>query len=362
MNVADLVRALEAIAPPSFAAPWDNVGLLVGDEQSALTRVMLAIDCTRPVVEEASRERCEAIVSYHPPIFQPTRRFTAGSVAFELARAGIAVYSPHTALDAAPGGTNDLLADAVAMVEPAPLRTFDPRENEVKLVTFVPPDYVDVLSRALFAAGAGRIGDYSSCSFRTRGTGTFFGEEGTSPVLGESGRLQETEEVRLETVVPVANLPAVVAALRLTHPYEEPAFDLVRLAAAPGGPGYGRVGLVQTAPTRMVIDRAKRALGLSHVLVAGPLEREVYRVAVCAGSGGDLLGDAVASGAQLFLTGELRHHDALRAVAAGLTVVCALHSASERGVLLALERRLAERLPSASFVRSRADQEPFVFM
>src|SRR5580704_9221349 len=103
MNVADLVRALEAIAPPSFAAPWDNVGLLVGDEESPVARVMLAIDCTRAVLDEAARERCEALVSYHPPIFQPTKRFTAGSIAYEAARAGIAVYSPHTALDVAAG-------------------------------------------------------------------------------------------------------------------------------------------------------------------------------------------------------------------------------------------------------------------
>jgi dinuclear metal center YbgI/SA1388 family protein len=362
MNVGDLVRAMEAIAPTSLAARWDNVGLLVGDEASALSRVLLAIDCTPAVVEEARRETCEAIVAYHPPIFEASKRFTAGSLAYDVARAGLAIYSPHTALDAAAGGTNDLLADAVAMIERAPLRSVEAGETEVKLVTFVPEDHVEAVSRALFAAGAGRIGDYSSCSFRAKGTGTFFGEEGTHPVVGAPGRLQEAPEVRLETVVPLAHLAGVVSALRQSHPYEQPAFDLVRLAAVPGGPGYGRVGTVQTAPTRMVIDRAKRSLGLAHVLVAGPLERDVYRVAVCAGSGGDFLTDAMASGAQLYLTGELRHHDALRAVAAGLTVVCALHSASERGVLVALERRLAERLPAASFVRSRADQEPFIFM
>jgi dinuclear metal center YbgI/SA1388 family protein len=362
MNVADLVRALEAIAPPALAADWDNVGLLVGDERSTVTRVMLAVDCTRSVLAEAVHERCEAIVSYHPSIFRPTKRFTAGSLAYEAARAGIAIYSPHTALDAAAGGTNDLLADAVAMVEPTPLRPLKAMESQVKLVTFVPHDHLESVSRAVFAAGAGRIGDYSSCSFLLRGTGTFFGEPGTQPVVGDAGKLQETEEVRFETVVPLDRLETVVSALRLAHPYEEPAFDLLRLAPVAGGLGYGRVGLVQTAPTRMVIDRIKRALGLAHVLVVGPLERDVYRVAVCAGSGGDLLEDAVASGAQLFLTGELRHHDALRAVEAGLTVVCALHSASERGVLVGLERRLAESLPDAAFVRSRADQEPFTFM
>jgi dinuclear metal center YbgI/SA1388 family protein len=362
MNVADLVRAMEAIAPTHLAAAWDNVGLLVGDEASALSRVLLAVDCTSAVVAEAVREQCQAIVAYHPPIFKPTKRLVAGSVPYEIVRANVAVYSPHTAIDAAAGGTNDLLADSVAMLDRLPLRPVDAPEDEVKLVTFLPEEHLETVSRALFVAGAGRIGDYSSCSFRASGTGTFFGEEGTHPVVGEAGRFEEAREVRLETVVPCARVADVVAALRRSHPYEEPAFDLVRLAPRPSPVGYGRVGLVQSAPARMVVDRIKRALGLSHVLVAGPLDREVHRVAVCAGSGGDLLDDALLSGAQLFLTGELRHHDALRGASAGLTLVCTLHSASERGVLTALERRLSESLQGVSFVRSRTDQEPFAFM
>jgi dinuclear metal center YbgI/SA1388 family protein len=362
MNVESLVTAMEAIAPTRFAAAWDNVGLLVGDEAAAVSKVLLAIDCTAAVLQEAREQRCEAIVAYHPPVFEASKRFTAGSLAFELARAGVAVYCPHTALDVAAGGTNDVLADAVLMVERAPLRAIEPRETEIKLVTFVPESHVEAVSRALFGAGGGHIGDYSSCSFRAPGTGTFFGEEGTHPVVGSAGSLQEASEIRLETVVPIAAVEAAVRALRQSHPYEQPAFDLVRLAPVPGGPGFGRVGQVETAPTRMVIDRAKRALGLAHVLVAGPLERSVHRVAVCAGSGGELLPDALASGAQVFLTGELRHHDALRAAAAGLTVVCTLHSTSERGVLVALQRRLTERLGGVTFLQSRVDEEPFLFM
>jgi dinuclear metal center YbgI/SA1388 family protein len=362
MNVGDLAAALEVIAPARFAEPWDNVGLLVGDKAASCSRVLLAIDCTEAVVAEAIAERCEAIVAYHPPLFAPKKRFVAGDLGFALARAGIAVYSPHTALDVAAGGTNDVLADAVAMIEREPLRRIDPGETCVKLVTFVPEEHVDSLGRALFAAGAGRIGDYTSCSFRAPGTGTFFGEEGAHPAVGTVGRLEEVRELRLETVVPIAAVDAVVRALRKAHPYEEPAFDLVRLAAPKGIDGIGRVGPVPSAPTRMVVDRAKRALGLAHVLVAGPLERDVHRVAVAAGSGRDLLGDAIAAGVELFLTGELTHHDALSAVAAGVTVVCTLHSASERGVLAALGRRLGEQLPGVSFLQSRADREPFVVL
>jgi dinuclear metal center YbgI/SA1388 family protein len=362
-RVADLGQAMEAIAPPGWAARWDNVGLLVGDDAAPLERVLLAIDCTSEVVAEARRRRCEAIVSYHPPIFDGLKRFVAPSPAFEAARAGIAVYSPHTALDAAEGGTNDVLADVLGVTARAPLRRLEGGGGgaELKLVTFVPRAEVEALSRALFAAGAGRIGKYSSCSFRSAGTGTFFGEEGASPVVGQAGRLEEAEELRLETVVPEGRVPEVVRALRGAHPYEEPAFDLVRLAPPPSGVGFGRVGTVDAAPVSQLVERLKRGLGADHVLVVGSVDRTVSRVAVCVGSGGELLADAVAAGAELFVTGELRHHDALRAAAAGVVVVCALHSTSERLALGALETRLAARLAGLWVARSEADREPFAF-
>jgi len=360
MQVRDLARAMEAIAPTALAEPWDNVGLLVGDEEASVTRVMLVIDCTRAVVAEARNERCEAIVSYHPVIFEGRKRFVAGSPAFDAARAGIAVYCPHTALDAADGGTNDVLADAVGMSQRGPLRAAQPRDAEYKLITFVPEGHVQAVSRALFAAGAGRIGDYSSCSFRVAGTGTFFGEAGTSPVVGQAGRLEEASELRLETVVPIGRAAEVVRALRAAHPYEEPAFDLVKLAAV-AARGIGRVGPVAPQKPGAVIERVKGALGVERVLAAGRLDRDVACVAVCAGAGGALLDAAIGARADLYLTGELRHHDVLRATDAGLTVVCALHSASERAALGPLADMLTRRLPGIAFVRTAADREPIVF-
>jgi dinuclear metal center YbgI/SA1388 family protein len=362
MRVADLVGAMESIAPTRFAASWDNVGLLVGDPDAALRRVVLAIDCTREVLEEAtSGGDAMAVVAYHPPLFEAQKRFTAESLAFQAASAWIAIYSPHTALDVAEGGTNDVLADVVGLGDREPLRPVEARDSELKLVTFVPAEHVDAVSRAVFAAGAGRIGKYSSCSFRASGTGTFFGEEGTSPVGGKSGRLEEAAEVRLETVVPVARVAEVVLALRGAHPYEEPAFDLVRLAAPPSGSGLGRVGAVEATTVAAVVDRIKAALGVAHLLVAGPLDRTVGRVAVCAGSGGDLIEDAIAARADVLLTGEVRHHDALRATAAGLALVCTRHSTSERAALGALARRLGERLPGVDVALSARDRDPFDF-
>lgn len=361
MNVADLVRAMENIAPTRFAAAWDNVGLIVGDAFSELTRVLLTIDCTPAVLDEAVRGGFGAVVSYHPPVFEAQKRFLAGSPAFEAARAGIAIVSPHTALDVADGGANDVLADALGMTDREPLRAVEAPDVACKLVTFVPAEHVDAVSRAVFDAGAGRIGKYSSCSFRAPGTGTFFGEAGASPVVGRAGQLEQAAELRLETVVPIDRVADVVRALRATHPYEEPAFDLVRLAAAPEARGLGRVGAVPRAKVRAFAERVKRALGADHVLVAGSLEREVTRAAVCAGSGGALVKDAARAGAQLLLTGELRHHDALAATAAGLDVICTRHSTSERGALAALEKRLSESLPGVTVERSREDRDPFVF-
>jgi GTP cyclohydrolase I len=257
MNVADLARAMEAIAPARLAAPWDNVGLLVGDPRAGIARILLAIDCTRRVLDEAIREGCGAIVSYHPPIFEPQKRFVAGSIPYDSACARIAVCSPHTALDAVVGGTNDVLADAVGLFGRAALRPVEDAE----------------------------------------------------------------------------------------HP----------------GAGFGRVGGVPRATLRALVERVKRELGLTHVLVAGPLDRDVSRVAVCAGSGGDLVSDAVAAGAEVLLTGELRHHDTLRAVSEGLVVLCTLHSASERAVLGRLQSRLREELTGADLLRSREDREPLEF-
>jgi dinuclear metal center YbgI/SA1388 family protein len=361
VKVADLVRAMEAIAPPRLAAAWDNVGLLVGDPEASLSGVLLTIDCTRETLAEAVDLKMDAIVSYHPPIFDALKRFVAPSVSYEAARAGVAVYSPHTALDVASGGTNDVLADVLGMVDRAPLRAVDAKDHDIKLVTFVPEAHVDAVSRAVFDAGAGVIGKYSSCSFRAPGTGTFFGEEGTSPAVGQPGKLEHAPEVRVETLVPGDRVEAVVRALRAAHPYEEPAFDLVRLATPPTGPGFGRIGTVPAVPVRVLVERVKAALGARCVLVVGDVERSVSRVAVCAGSGGDLLPDAIDRRVHFFLTGELRHHDALRVAATEMTAVCALHSTSERLALGALEDRLAERLHGVRLVRSKADREPFAF-
>ena len=362
MQLQAIMDALQRFAPLGEAEPWDNVGLLLGDPEQEISRALLCIDYTAAVAEETVSRGCELVVAYHPPIFKPLTRLVTGdasSLVFDAARRGLAIYSPHTALDVAEGGTNDVLADLLGLRDRRPLRFADRRADQHKLVTFVPVEHVEKLSQALFAAGAGRIGNYSRCSFQTPGVGTFFGEPGARPAAGRQGNFERIEEVKIETLIPADRVAAALAALRANHPYEEPAFDLQQLAAPPTGRGIGRIGMLQVPLMRAeLLAMIKIALSLEHLLVAGRAEIAAKRIAVCAGAGGDLLDAAISQGADVYVTGELRHHDVLKAVARGMTVVCTLHSASERVALPALRDKLLTALPGLTVHLSQADVEP----
>jgi dinuclear metal center YbgI/SA1388 family protein len=359
MLLRDLLVLLEDIAPTRYAEAWDNVGLLAGDPDQDVSRVLLTVDYTPEVAAEARRERCDFVIAYHPPIFQPIKRLTAGDVLYDATRNGDAIYSPHTALDVAPGGTNDLLADILGLEDRQPLRLIEPKAQNHKLTTFVPENAVEKVAQALFDAGAGRIGHYTRCSFRTPGTGTFMGDETTHPTVGEPGVLEEAQEIKLETLCPIARLPEILQALRQSHPYEEPAFDLVQLAAPPEAIGQGRIGNLRATALPVLLTRIKQELNLPHLLVAGPTDPTITRAAVLAGAGREHLKDAIAQGAQLYLTGEIPHHEALAAAKAGVTVVATLHSNSERATLKRLRDRLAQATRAVPFLISSVDRDPF---
>jgi dinuclear metal center YbgI/SA1388 family protein len=357
----ELLSHLERLAPLRYAEAWDNVGLLVGEESQAVSRVLLTIDYTAAVAAEGREQNCDCIISYHPPIFHPLKRIDGESLIYDAIRRGVAIYSPHTALDVAEGGTNDVLADAMGLVDRRALRATAGKSEACKLVVFVPTEAAEKVATAVFAAGAGRGGNYSRCSFQSKGTGTFFGEAESNPAIGMAGRLEEVEELRWETLVPTGRIDAVIAAMREAHPYEEPAFDLVPLVVAAEGKGQGRIGKLDRPTGRAeVFGRIKKELGLGHLLIAGPTSGMVSTAACCAGACGEMVNDALAQKAELYLTGEMRHHDALRAAEKGMTVVCTLHSHSERAVLKRWAERLREQMPAVQFVLSQVDRDPFL--
>ena len=372
MKVGRIIEALETIAPPEYAAEWDNVGLLIGSPQWRARSALLTIDLTDAVLAEAMDTPTGMIVAYHPPIFEPLAALTdaapKGRIALGAARAGLAVYSPHTALDAAPGGINDWLAGGVGKGD---LRALDahaalPASEQCKLVTFCPAEAAERVRNALATVGAGRIGDYELCSFEIEGTGTFLGGAGTSPALGRRGHLERVPEVRLEMVCPEASLALAVATLREFHPYEEPPIEIYRLQARPRrGTGHGRkLVLDQKLGLPELVERLKKRLGVDQVRVApGRGAPRRYRtIGLCPGAGGALRAAATAAGCELYVTGEMRHHDVLAAQADGCTVVLAGHTNTERGYLRVLRRRLSRQLPDVAFSLSRRDADPLRVM
>jgi len=362
--MSEVCAVLERIAPLRLAQSWDNVGLLAGDHRAAVRRVLLCIDLTHAVVQEAVARRVELVVAYHPPIFRPITRMlghSGGTDAhvFRCVAAGIAVYSPHTALDAAEGGTNDVLAGLCGARETQPIEYESGGSPQCKVVVFVPQEAADRVAAAMFEAGAGHIGDYERCSFRLAGEGTFCGSESTNPTIGQAGRFERVAELRIECVAPQAALPAVVRAIRGSHPYEEPAFDIYLLTAEPVG-GIGRVGQLPRPTTLGALaKRLRRAAPATCVQLVGEAARSVRRVVVCVGAAGSLPFKLPLRPDDAIVTGEIRHHDGLTIQRLGCTAIALGHWASERPVLAALAARLAQALPQIKAEVADHDRDPF---
>jgi dinuclear metal center YbgI/SA1388 family protein len=367
MKVKDVATAITQIAPLGLAQPWDNVGLLVGSPDKNLNRILLTIDVTKAVIAEAKKTRAELIISYHPVIWDGLKNVTTvgpGNIVHELIRSGIAVFSIHTALDAAAGGVNDGLAEMVGIVDGEPIGDYVdyPDGKEYKLVVFVPVETANKVAAAVFSTGAGAIGNYSNCAFQTAGTGTFLPLNGARPAIGKKGRFEKVPEVRFETIVPAERLDAVVAAMKRAHPYETPAFDIYSLHKPDSKYGLGRIGkLAKPSMLREVIARIKKQTGAKAVGFVGDKRKMVETAAVCAGSCGEIINQVIAAGADLYVTGELKHHQALAAQEAGLTCICLSHTVSERFILKKLAKQLQKMLKAVTITISRKDTDPFIW-
>lgn len=375
MKVQQVTAALETIAPLHYAMEWDNVGLLIGSPEWTARAIMLTIDLTEDVLREAKEHNVQMIMAYHPAIFHPLNRISNTSlteqIVLEAARSGIAVYSPHTALDAAPGGLNDWLAEGVRGNDGGDVRALEayhalPESEQCKIVTFCPADAVDAIRNGLGTVGAGRIGEYQLCSFELRGTGTFFGGDTTDPAVGEKGRLEHVDEVRLEMVCSEPALGLAVLALREFHPYEEPPVEIYRLHPRPNRKvGQGRrVVLDQKVTLEQIVNRIKDRMGVTRIRVAvGRGAPDSYRtVGLSAGAGASLIDAAIDQGCELFFTGEMRHHDVLAAQARGCTIILAGHTNTERGYLPVLRGRLLQLLPDTTVEVSTRDCDPLLPM
>ncbi|MDT7664140.1 MAG: hypothetical protein QOG57_3475 [Pseudonocardiales bacterium] len=323
-RLRDVVDALQAAYPPALAESWDAVGLVCGDPDEPVTRVLVAVDPVPETVQEALDVGAQLLVTHHPLLLRGVHGVPAdhpkGQLVHRLIRAGAGLFTAHTNADSADPGVSDALAGALGVTVTGPL---EPRAGEPldKIVTFVPVGgpAARVLD-ALAEAGAGQIGDYSHCAWSTEGTGQFLPHDGARPAIGQVGELERVAETRLELVLPRARRRGVIEALRAAHPYEEPAFDLFELAEIPGRRGLGRIGeLAEPETLAAFTERAAAALPATAwgVRAAGDPGRAVQRVAVCGGAGDSALGAATAAGVDVYLTADLRHHPAGEHLLAG---------------------------------------------
>lgn len=314
-TLSAVIAALDVRYDPSLAESWDAVGLVCGDPDVAVRRVMFAVDPVASTVEEAIEARMDLLVTHHPLYLSAVHGVPAsdpkGALVHRLISAGCGLFVAHTNADRARPGVNDALAAAIGLGDTDPLEPADTTPLDT-IVTFVPRDEAQLIVDALSAAGAGAFGDYSRAAFLNEGTGTFIPGPGANPVIGAVGNLEEVPESRIEMIFPRARRAAVVRALRATHPYEEPAYSVVGLVPLPSmRQGLGRIGaLEQPQSLREFAGQVARGLPAtaSGVRIAGDSNREIRTVAVCGGSGGSLIETACRAGADAFLTSDLRHH------------------------------------------------------
>ncbi|HEV7825465.1 MAG TPA: Nif3-like dinuclear metal center hexameric protein [Mycobacteriales bacterium] len=351
ITLGDVVAAFDALYPPQWAEDWDAVGLVCGDPADPVRRILFAVDPVKATVDEALGLGAQLLVTHHPLFLRGVHGVPAttykGDLVHRLIRGGAGLLVAHTNADVADPGVSDALADRLGLTGTVPLAPSAPAPLD-KIVTFVPHADAGRLVDALAAAGAGAIGDYSRCAWTTTGTGTFRPEAGADPTIGTVGTVEEVGETRVEMVLPRERRGAVVAALRAAHPYEEPAFDVLELAALPGTRGIGRVGTLPRAMTLAdFVAHAARVLPASAagIRAAGDPDRVIRTVAVAGGAGDGHLADAVASGADAYLTADLRHHPASEHTErGGPALVDASHWTTERPWLDDAARRLVALL------------------
>ncbi|MEG0970888.1 MAG: Nif3-like dinuclear metal center hexameric protein, partial [Acidaminococcaceae bacterium] len=305
-TVAEIIAKMEQIAPQTLAETWDNVGLMVGEIDAPVQKVLLALDLSAAVVEQACTQHADLIITHHPVFFKPLQTLAADTsqkaLAYQLIRNNIAVYSAHTNWDIASGGVNDVLVKLLGLKTAVILQT-KKQQQYYKIATFVPEAETRSVLAAMTRAGAGNWGGYSECAYQTKGIGQFRPLEGSTPFVGTLNVLEKTVENKIEVLVAAELVEPVIKALVTAHPYEVPAYEIIAIANKMTEQGLGRVGLLAEATDVLSFAQyVKRVLAADYVNYADA-HKPVAKVAVCGGSGGDLVQAALAAGADTLVTG-----------------------------------------------------------
>lgn len=370
VNGQEVIQLFESWSPKKYACMEnDPIGLAVGTLNKSVTNVLVTLDVTDAVVDEAIANDCELIIAHHPLIFRKLSHIRTdnpqGQLFEKLIKNDIAVYAAHTNLDVAPGGVNDLLADALQLENTKILdETYE--ENLAKLAVFTPLEASEQVRTALAKAGAGSLGDYDCCSFTSEGTGRFLPNEQANPHIGTSGVLEAVAEEKIEVVFPVSKKARILKAMLNAHPYEEPAYDLWQLDVVAEKQGLGRIGKLKEPMTLEAFAQfVKQQLHVPALRVVGPLDQIVQKVAVVGGDGNKYIYTAKFAGADVFVTGDIGFHMAQDAEVNGLSIVDPGHHVEKvmiKGVADKMTKLCATQKYNVTFKQSQIDTEPFTFI
>lgn len=336
MKASDIIDLMNQWACPHLIDEWDNTGFQLGDLEKEINKIIVALDLDREVLEETLKEEAQMIITHHPLIFKPIKALRKQNykekLIMDLIKEDIVVYNAHTNLDLAINGVNDALANILNLKNCQVLKVTH-EEPLYKFAVFVPKSHASRIRQVLGNEGAGFIGNYSHCTYNVEGIGTFMPLEGTSPYIGEMNKLEEVEEIRIETIVKKKDLKRVVKEVLDNHPYEEVAYDIYPLENKGQVFGYGRIGEVEKVKLKDYLDFIKRQLKVDNLIVYGDLEKEISKVAVCGGSGATFIHDAYIKGADVYITGDIKYHDSQYASELGITVVDVGHFDTEKVIL-----------------------------
>ncbi len=311
MQIKHITQILEDFAPLSFQESYDNAGLIIGDMNAEVTGILITLDVTEEVLDEAIELGYNFILAHHPVAMGGLKRFNGNNynerIIIKAIKNDLAIYAGHTNVDSVMKGVNGKICEKIGLRD---CKILEPKKGELfKIVTFVPLAQAESVRTAIFEAGAGHIGNYDSCSFNLEGQGTYRGNESTNPFAGKKGELHSEKEIRIETVVPAHLKSKVISALKLAHPYEEVAYDVYLLNNAYEQVGSGMYGILENEEEEIVfLKRIKEIFGAGAVRYTHLLGKPIKKVAVCGGAGSFLLNRAKSIGADIFISGDFKYH------------------------------------------------------
>ncbi|MFN8286060.1 MAG: Nif3-like dinuclear metal center hexameric protein [Chitinophagales bacterium] len=364
MKIQDITDHLETLAPLDYQESYDNCGLIVGDKNTTVKKILITLDVTEEVLDEAIREKCNLIVAHHPIIFGGLKKLNGKNyverVVIKAIKNNLAIYAIHTNYDNVLHGVNAMIAEKIGLQNCSIL---DPKKKLLKkLYTFIPIEHHERVAKAVFDAGAGYIGNYSETSFNQNGTGTFRGNEASNPAYGKKGALEKVEEVKFETIFPANIERRIISALIKAHPYEEVAYDIVSLDNAYNKVGSGVIGNLKKPMDEMAfLKMVKKAFGSGAVRYTPFRGKPVEKVAVCGGAGRFLLNNAIAAGADVFVSADFKYHDFFDADNK-IVVADVGHYESEQFTRDLLAKEIRQKFPIIAALISKVNTNPIKYL